>query len=79
MIRLLPATLGEVVAVREIGDFRLTETTHAPWLRLPRHAHARSSATLVLEGSFAEEFSGASFACGPPSRARFRNWFWMNV
>jgi AraC family transcriptional regulator len=66
-MRLQPTTLGHVVEVREIGDFRLTETTHAPSLRLPRHAHARPAATLVLEGSFAEEFSDASFACSPAS------------
>jgi AraC family transcriptional regulator len=67
VIRFEPVTQGAVVAVREIGDLRLTETTHPPALRLPRHAHARPAATLVLEGSFTERLANASFVCGPAS------------
>jgi AraC family transcriptional regulator len=56
-----------VVRERAAGDFRLTDTTHPPALRLARHAHAWPAATFVLEGSFTETLAGVAFPCGPSS------------
>ncbi len=46
--------LGETLRVRELSGLRLTETTYAPGLKLPRHSHELAKYCFVLAGSFSE-------------------------
>jgi AraC family transcriptional regulator len=58
-----PVTHGTLDARARIGGFQLTETTHAPGMRLPRHAHEDPAITLVLHGGFAETFRSGPVEC----------------
>lgn len=46
--------LGETLRVRELSGLRLTETTYASGLKLPRHSHELAKYCFVLAGSFSE-------------------------
>lgn len=46
--------LGQTLQAHDLSGFRLTETTYAPGLRLPRHAHELAKYCFVLAGSFTE-------------------------
>lgn len=46
--------LGRTLRAHDWAGFRLTETTYAPGLRLPRHAHELAKYCFVLAGSFTE-------------------------
>jgi AraC family transcriptional regulator len=56
MLPKLPAGhfLGHTLNTRALSGFRLTETTYASGLRLPRHAHELAKYCFVLAGSFVE-------------------------
>ena len=58
-----PATHGSVDTRLRVGGFLLTETTHEPGTRLPRHAHRDDAITLILHGEFAESFRGRRVEC----------------
>ncbi len=48
-----------------LGPYTITEAFYSPNQRVPLHAHAFSSWTLVLEGSFEEKFAGQDSVCSP--------------
>lgn len=52
---------GAVARRRELAGFTLFETSYAPHLKMPRHAHEPASFGLVLHGSYTEQ-------CGPHTR-----------
>lgn len=59
------ATFGERVRGVCTAGFTLIETRHEARLSLRRHAHARPTLTLLLEGSFTERMDGSSHEVGP--------------
>lgn len=65
--RFSPITLGTQLKSIEVGGFIITETTHAPRLRLPRHVHERANISFVLKGSFKEVVGRHQQECGPLS------------
>ena len=61
-------THGSIDRHQGLGAFVLTETSHAPNGRLPRHAHRHPAITFVLSGSFVEDFGGRyCHSCHPQS------------
>lgn len=60
---LRPLTQGDRLDVLDVGDFVLTRTRHRGELRLPAHAHAESTITLVLRGGFVESFGRTRVDC----------------
>jgi AraC family transcriptional regulator len=58
---------GTPVNGRRLDGLRLTETTYAPGLELPRHAHELACFVFVLDGDFDETFGRRSRDCGPLS------------
>jgi AraC family transcriptional regulator len=55
--RLQPgSSFGQVVRHRAAAGFTLTETTYAPGLQVPRHAHEYAFFYTVLEGDYTETF-----------------------
>jgi len=51
----------------EAGAVIVTETTHAPALKLPAHFHELPNLVFVLEGSFLETAAGQTHECRPGS------------
>jgi AraC family transcriptional regulator len=48
----------------DLGDVRLTETSHAPHTRLAKHRHEFPALTFVLRGGFSEDFGrGRTHEC----------------
>jgi len=62
-----PITLGARLRTAEVAGFVLTETTHQPNHRLPRHNHELTNIAFVLQGSFDEILDRRSFDCQPQS------------
>ncbi|HKO62822.1 MAG TPA: AraC family transcriptional regulator [Pyrinomonadaceae bacterium] len=62
-----PITLGARLRTAELAGFVLTETTHQPNHRLPRHNHELPNIAFVLQGSFDEILDRRSFDCQPQS------------
>jgi AraC family transcriptional regulator len=58
-----PVTHGTLDARVFVGGFQLTETTHAPRMRLARHAHEAPAITLVLHGGFLETYRRGPVQC----------------
>jgi AraC family transcriptional regulator len=58
---------GEPIGGRRVDGLRLTETTYAPELELPRHAHELACFVVVLDGVFDEAFGRRARDCGPLS------------
>jgi AraC family transcriptional regulator len=52
------SSFGTVVRHRAAAGFTLSETTYAPGLLVPRHAHEYTFLYAVLEGSYTETFGG---------------------
>jgi AraC family transcriptional regulator len=50
-----------------IADLTLAETVYEPGHRLPHHAHDRPFFSLLVRGSFREDFDGKTRECGPTS------------
>ena len=68
MVNVAPVTHGATNQVAELGEFRLTETSHVPDTRLGRHRHAYPAVTFVLQGGFCEDFgAGRVHDCGAMS------------
>jgi AraC family transcriptional regulator len=60
-----PVTHGATNRSVDLGDLRLTETSHAPRTRLAKHRHAFPALTFVLTGRFSEDFGrGRVHECG---------------
>ena len=62
-----PITLGDPLQTLTAGGFVLTETTHPPEQRLPRHYHELTNIAFVIDGSFTEIFDRRSIECSPKS------------
>jgi AraC family transcriptional regulator len=62
-----PITLGERLQTLTTGGFVLTETTHRPEQRLPRHHHELTNIAFVVDGSFTEILDRRSIECSPKS------------
>lgn len=62
-----PITLGQRLKTVNAGAFVLTETTHRPNHRLPRHNHEGTNIAFVLNGSFTEILDRRSIECNPQS------------
>lgn len=58
-----PVTLGACLKSVNASDFVLTETTHLPNQKLPRHSHELTNIAFVLSGSFTEFVTGRSIEC----------------
>src|SRR5262245_55414199 len=58
---------GAISKSYDVAGFTLTQTTYAPNLKLPRHAHERACFCLVLCGSYTESFGQIAFDCKPAS------------
>lgn len=67
MSQFSPITLGARVKTAEVAGFVLTETTHLPNHRLPRHNHELTNIAFVLNGSFTEVLDRRSIDCLPQS------------
>jgi AraC family transcriptional regulator len=56
---------GEIVRLRAIGPFTLSEHLYPAGMVLPKHAHRHVYFTFVLEGSFQEKSAGQTLLCRP--------------
>lgn len=72
---------GSTIRRRDIAGFSLTEAVYVEGVSLPRHCHADSFLTLVLEGSYIERYSDREFHWGEgalhllPAGERHENHF----
>lgn len=62
-----PITLGSSLKTTRVAGFVLTETTHLPNYRLPRHNHELTNIAFVLNGSFTEVLDRRFIECQPQS------------
>lgn len=60
-------TFGEQLKKVEMEDFVLTETFHAPGMRLPRHDHECANIVLTMKGSFRETIGKRPQECSSSS------------
>jgi AraC family transcriptional regulator len=58
---------GNALKRRSVGEFSLIETTYAPNLLVPKHAHECAYFCFVLHGTFTETYEGRSRTCKPSS------------
>ena len=58
-----PITLGQRLLTFSAGGFVLTETTHQPEQKLPRHLHELTNLAFVVAGSFTEILDRRSIEC----------------
>lgn len=58
---------GNITASREVSGLKLTDTTFAPGLRLPKHSHANAHFCLLLQGQFTERCNNRTLECKPLS------------
>lgn len=58
-----PITLGQRLLTLKAGGFVLTETTHRPEQKLPRHLHELTNLAFVVDGSFTEILDRRSMEC----------------
>jgi AraC family transcriptional regulator len=65
--RFSPITLGERVRTLTPAGFVLTETTHLPEQKLPRHHHELTNIAFVHDGSFTELLDRRSIECSSQS------------
>jgi AraC family transcriptional regulator len=56
---------GQVIRSREVANFTLTETIHAPHLDLPRHSHEHGYICLVRQGGYTESYGAKTRDCQP--------------
>ncbi len=56
---------GNVLSNASVAGLTLTETSYAPSLKLPKHAHEQAYFCFVLEGSFTEVYCRRSRSCHP--------------
>lgn len=56
---------GRPAGAITLGPYTITEAFYSPNQRVPLHAHAFSSWTLLLGGSFEEKFAGQDIVCSP--------------
>src|ERR1700682_3782032 len=56
---------GEIVRLRAIGSFTLSEHLYPAGMVLPKRAHRDVYFTFVLEGSFREKSAGGTLVCRP--------------
>jgi AraC family transcriptional regulator len=56
---------SRTLASREVAGLRLAETAYPARLRMPRHAHAPASFSLVLTGGYEETTGARRFDCRP--------------
>jgi AraC family transcriptional regulator len=55
---------GKILKSRDLGGLVFTETEHAPGV-VPRHSHLNPYICLVQRGTYTEDYSGRTRACGP--------------
>src|SRR5438045_3124732 len=58
-------TFGDVPYVRSAGPFLVSLVTHQPATVLAPHRHACATATVVLDGEYAEELANSSYVLAP--------------
>src|SRR5262245_18244932 len=56
---------GEILRLHTVPGLFLTETRHAPGLRLPSHSHDNAYVCFVRQGSFREEYGPHERYCHP--------------
>jgi len=56
---------GEIVRLRAVGPFTLSEHVYPAGMVLPKHAHRHVYFTFVLEGSFREKYADGTLVCRP--------------
>ena len=56
---------GEIVRLRAVGPFTLSEHLYPAGMVLPKHAHGQVYFTFVLEGSFREKSADGTLVCRP--------------
>jgi AraC family transcriptional regulator len=54
---------GEIIRLRTIGSFTLSEHVYPAGMVLPKHAHEQVYFTFVVEGSFREKSRAGTFLC----------------
>jgi len=64
-IPVTPVTQGRSNGSSTVASFRLTEGAYGAGQTLPRHAHARAAATIVLSGSVTETCDRRQYRCSP--------------
>lgn len=57
--------LGDILRSRAVAGLILTETRHAPGLRLPHHCHDNAYICFVRQGTYREEYGCQERQCGP--------------
>ncbi len=72
---------GTIVAVRDEGGARITETVYEPGEHLTWHAHSDGHVSILAEGSYLEKADGQAFLRLPGDRVAYpefwphENWF----
>jgi AraC family transcriptional regulator len=56
---------GEIVRIRQVGPFTLSENLYPSGLVLPRHSHSQAYITFVIEGTVRERYAGGTITCRP--------------
>lgn len=56
---------GEILRLRAIGPFTLSENVYPAGVVLPNHAHREAYITFVIEGAFRERYTNGSMVCRP--------------
>jgi len=54
---------GQVLRLRAIGPFTLSETSYPAGLVLAQHVHRESHITFIIEGTFRERYASGSLVC----------------
>lgn len=56
---------GDTLRHFQAGEFRLSETSYRPGLRLPRHSHASHYFGFILKGRYREDYGQKVRSCEP--------------
>jgi len=56
---------GQIIRVRRVGSFTLTEAAYATGTKLPNHIHNLAYITFVIEGVMNEKYPGSDVTCRP--------------
>ena len=54
---------GQVLRLRTIGPFTISETSYPAGLVLAQHVHRESHITFIIEGTFRERYATGSLVC----------------
>ena len=56
---------GAILNTQTVAELTFTETTYAPNVRLPKHAHQQACFCLILQGVYTETYWRNTIACEP--------------